>query len=73
VAALNSIEPFLMNVALIDLFYANEECGIGCRRHGAASPGPERAASRTIATVTPTASTKNQVRSAKNHDPGCVS
>jgi glutathione S-transferase len=25
VAALNSIEPFLMNVALIDLFYANEE------------------------------------------------
>ena len=24
-AALNSIEPFLMNVALIDLFYANEE------------------------------------------------
>jgi glutathione S-transferase len=25
IAALNSIEPFLMNVALIDLFYANEE------------------------------------------------
>src|SRR5246127_4086506 len=25
VAALNSIEPFLMNVALIDLFYSNEE------------------------------------------------
>ena len=25
VAALNSIEPFIMNVALIDLFYANEE------------------------------------------------
>ncbi len=25
VAALNSIEPFLMNVVLIDLFYANEE------------------------------------------------
>ena len=25
VAALNSIEPVLMNVALIDLFYANEE------------------------------------------------
>ena len=25
VAALNSIEPFVMNVALIDLFYANEE------------------------------------------------
>ncbi|HEY1432103.1 MAG TPA: glutathione S-transferase family protein, partial [Stellaceae bacterium] len=24
-AALNSIEPFIMNVALIDLFYANEE------------------------------------------------
>ena len=25
VAALNSVEPFVMNVALIDLFYANEE------------------------------------------------
>jgi len=25
IAALNSIEPFIMNVALIDLFYANEE------------------------------------------------
>jgi glutathione S-transferase len=25
IAALNSIEPFLMNVALIDLFYSNEE------------------------------------------------
>jgi len=25
IAALNSIEPFMMNVALIDLFYANEE------------------------------------------------
>jgi glutathione S-transferase len=25
IAALNSIEPFVMNVALIDLFYANEE------------------------------------------------
>jgi glutathione S-transferase len=25
IAALNSIEPFLMNVALIDIFYANEE------------------------------------------------
>jgi glutathione S-transferase len=25
IAALNSIEPFLMNVALLDLFYANEE------------------------------------------------
>ncbi len=25
VAALNSIEPFLMNIALIDLFYVNEE------------------------------------------------
>jgi glutathione S-transferase len=25
IAALNSIEPFLMNVALIDLFYTNEE------------------------------------------------
>jgi len=25
IAALNSIEPFVMNVAMIDLFYANEE------------------------------------------------
>ena len=25
IAALNSIEPFLLNVALIDLFYVNEE------------------------------------------------
>ena len=25
IAALNSIEPFVMNIALIDLFYANEE------------------------------------------------
>jgi glutathione S-transferase len=25
IAALNSIEPFVMNVALIDIFYANEE------------------------------------------------
>src|SRR5262249_56625104 len=25
IAALNSIEPFVMNVAVIDLFYANEE------------------------------------------------
>jgi glutathione S-transferase len=25
IAALNSVEPFLMNVALIDLFYAKEE------------------------------------------------
>lgn len=27
VAALNSIEPFMLNVALIDLFYSNEEWG----------------------------------------------
>jgi len=27
IAALNSIEPFVMNVALIDLFYANEQWG----------------------------------------------
>jgi glutathione S-transferase len=27
IAALNSIEPFVMNVALIELFYANEEWG----------------------------------------------
>jgi glutathione S-transferase len=25
IAALNSVEPFVMNVALIDIFYANEE------------------------------------------------
>ena len=34
IAALNSIEPFVMNVALIDLFYANEEWG-RLRRPGA--------------------------------------
>lgn len=34
VAALNSIEPFVMNVALIDLFYANEEWAM-LRRPGA--------------------------------------
>jgi glutathione S-transferase len=34
IAALNSIEPFLMNVTLIDLFYANEEWG-KLRRPGA--------------------------------------
>ena len=34
VAALNSIEPFVMNVALIDLFYANEESA-KLRRPGA--------------------------------------
>jgi glutathione S-transferase len=34
IAALSSIEPFLMNVALIDLFYANEEWG-KLRRPGA--------------------------------------
>jgi glutathione S-transferase len=34
VAALNSIEPFVMNVALIDLFYVNEELA-KLRRPGA--------------------------------------
>jgi glutathione S-transferase len=34
IAALNSIEPFIMNVAVIDLFYANEEWG-KLRRPGA--------------------------------------
>ena len=34
VAALNSIEPFIMNVAAIDLFYANEEWA-NLRRPGA--------------------------------------
>ena len=34
IAALNSIEPFVMNVALIDLFYANEESA-KLRRPGA--------------------------------------
>jgi glutathione S-transferase len=33
-AALNSVEPFVMNVALIDLFYTNEE-GAKLRRPGA--------------------------------------
>jgi glutathione S-transferase len=36
IAALNSIEPFLMNVALIDLFYNNEEWA-KLRRPGAVS------------------------------------
>ena len=36
IAALNSIEPFLMNVALIDLFYAKEEWA-KLRRPGAVS------------------------------------
>jgi glutathione S-transferase len=34
IAALNSIEPFIMNVALIELFYANEEWA-KLRRQGA--------------------------------------
>jgi len=34
IAALNSIEPFVMNVAVIDLFYANEEWA-KMRRQGA--------------------------------------
>jgi glutathione S-transferase len=36
IAALNSIEPFLMNIALIDLFYAKEEWA-KLRRPGAVS------------------------------------
>jgi glutathione S-transferase len=36
IAAFNSIEPFVMNVALIDLFYANEEWAKQ-RRTGAAA------------------------------------
>lgn len=34
IAALNSVEPFIMNVAMIDLFYANEEWA-ALRRPGA--------------------------------------
>ena len=50
IAALNSIEPFVMNVALIDLFYANEEWA-KLRRPGAVEfvqnacpPSPSRSA-----------------------------
>jgi glutathione S-transferase len=41
VAALNSIEPFLMNVAIIDLFYANEEWA-KLRRPGAVAFAQKR-------------------------------
>jgi glutathione S-transferase len=41
VAALNSIEPFLMNVALIDLFYSNEEWA-KLRRPGAVAFAQKR-------------------------------
>ena len=41
IAALNSIEPFLMQVALIDLFYANEEWA-KLRRPGAAEFAQKR-------------------------------
>jgi glutathione S-transferase len=44
IAALNSIEPFLMNVALIDLFYANEEWA-KLRRPGAVDFAKRRLAS----------------------------
>jgi glutathione S-transferase len=43
VAALNSIEPFLMNVALIDLFYAKEEWA-KLRRPGAVEFAQKRLA-----------------------------
>jgi len=43
VAALNSIEPFVMNVALIDLFYANEEWA-KLRRPGAVAFAQKRLA-----------------------------
>jgi glutathione S-transferase len=41
VAALNSIEPYIMNVALIDLFYANEEWA-KLRRPGAVAFAQQR-------------------------------
>jgi glutathione S-transferase len=41
IAALNSIEPFLMNVALIDLFYKNEEWA-KLRRPGAVNFAQKR-------------------------------
>jgi glutathione S-transferase len=41
VAALNSVEPFLMNVALIDLFYVNEEWA-KLRRPGAVAFAQKR-------------------------------
>ena len=43
IAALNSIEPFLLNVALIDLFYMNEE-GAKLRRPGAVEFAQKRLA-----------------------------
>jgi len=45
IAALNSIEPFLMNVALIDLFYANEEWA-KLRRPGAVDFAKRRLAGK---------------------------
>lgn len=41
IAALNSVEPFVMNVALIDLFYANEEWA-KLRRPGAVAFAQKR-------------------------------
>jgi glutathione S-transferase len=58
IAALNSIEPFLMNVALIDLFYTNEEwrsCGVlapWTSRSGVSSAYPNRSAISPILTAT---------------------
>lgn len=43
IAALNSIEPFIMNVAIIDLFYANEEWA-KLRRPGAVEFAQKRLA-----------------------------
>ena len=58
IAALNSIEPFVMNVALIDLFYANEEWA-KLRRPGAVEfcrsacpPSPSRSATSPISMAT---------------------
>jgi glutathione S-transferase len=48
VAALNSIEPFVMNVAMIDLFYANEEWA-KLRRPGAVEFARKRLAALSAA------------------------
>jgi len=60
IAALNSIEPFVMNVALIDLFYANEEWGRNCAAQGrwslcrgACPRSPSRSATNPTSMVTP--------------------
>ncbi len=48
IAALNSIEPFVMNVALIDVFYANEEWA-KLRRPGAVEFVPRSSWSALVA------------------------